>query len=261
MKFIKTILCGVLMIGVGGDVFAQAPETDSKAKTKVDKKADSKSEDVAIRFTLCLLPINKDAYFDSGKDSNGAGIAIYNPPSLSYDNGVKMVNFKITHGHSKRKLTYRGAPTLKFYGKVGSAGVAKQVASVEINPKWKNILLIAVSDSRGQGTFKLIQMNFDALKLESGEIYMYNLTPETLLSAIGKVKHRLRPLQLKRFNCSLAATRVQRVLMVARREGGVEKLFNKEMAFSRKKSNLLLVYYEKEDPKRPRFQLLRGVSL
>lgn len=234
------------MTGAVGNVSAEVPDP----------------EIVDIQFTLCLLPINQAAYLVTSRDGEeGFNTTVYVPPTLSYHDGATRVDLEVMHGQSKKKLKYRGAPTLNFYKKGSAAGAVQQVASVKINPEWKNVLLIAISDPRGKGKFKMLAMNYDGLRLESGEIYVYNLTSDKVLSAIGNVKHRLHPGRFQRFECNLSTKRSQPVIVAAQREGGLKRLFHSNIAFSRIQSNLLIVYYEHQNPDRPRVQLVRDISL
>lgn len=244
MRLTGKILCGVLMLGTVGSGSAQTPEP----------------EEVNIRFTLCLLPVNKSAYYkidQSGNDST----ATYVPPVLSYRNGSEQVDLRLVHGDSKKDLSYTGPPVLNFYRKGVQAGSTQPVGSVQLNPEWTEVLLLAISDPQGKGQYKISAMNAADLRLNPGDLYVYNSTSEEIFTAIGDVKHRLPRGHLQRFDCDVLSRRLKTVVMATQREGRFQSLFDSNMAFSRERSNLLLVYYEQQDPKRPRVKLVQGISL
>lgn len=239
MKQCKQFLWGMLILGLACSASAQAPEP----------------EEVSIRFTFCLLPINEST-------ANSGTMGEYVRPSLSYRNGNEPVDLTLSHGQSIKDLRYRGPPILNFFNKEGGEGEPPQRAgSVQLNPEWTEVLLLAISDPQRVGYFHITAVDATDLTLNPGDLYVYNLTEEEMFVAVGEVKHRLPPGRLKPFNCDFSSRRLQTVVMATRREERFQSVFNNNMGFSRERSNLLLIYFEEEDPQRPRVKLVRGISL
>mgnify|MGYP006137981853 CR=1 FL=1 len=209
-------------------------------------------ETVAIKFKLALLPMNESAFYQIRNNSGDAGdtsapISYYDAPSIGYRSGEQSVEFKIQHGDTEKEMSYNGPPTLSFY-KPGES--SRLVGKVSIDPSWKQVLILAVSDAEGRGDFKMQAMDASQLKLSPSDIYVYNLTKKPMYTAIGEIKHAIQPRQLQYFDCDLSSSPQQQLIIVSATDDSIRREYAANRSFARQCSHLMILH-QAGDPGAP----------